>query len=348
MVHNPAVDPRSSTGTAGIRHDGAVSDAPGRRRARWSWLIKAGICVALMSWIVRSADLDAVFSAMSGADFRLLALAVGMQVLGAAIIALRWQRLLAVGGIEPGFPFLWGSTVSSCFFRQFLPSVFGGDAIRGYDAWRAGARPGFAAMSLIVDRLFGLLALVFFIAVAGLAMNQMADGLPGLWAWTMLAAIGVIGGLAVLLAPGHIPLPRRTPAKIHKMIQALRAFQGARGVIGPCLGFSLLLQINVVTFYWVLSQSLGLDVPYAAFYAIVPIAIFAMMAPFTINGIGIREAIFIFLLGLWGIDASLALAFAWIEFATVLAVGLVGGAVYALRRAPMPPRAPTMDAPHGP
>ncbi|MEM7644510.1 MAG: lysylphosphatidylglycerol synthase domain-containing protein, partial [Pseudomonadota bacterium] len=114
-----------------------------------------------------------------------------------------------------------------------------------------------------------------------------------------------------------------------------------------CLILSILLQINVVTFYWILSQSLDLDVPYAAFYAIVPIAIFAMMAPFTINGIGIREAVFIFLLGLWGIDPSLALAFAWIEFATVLAAGLLGGVVYMLRRAPLPPRTPTMDVSHG-
>lgn len=295
-------------------------------------LVKVSVCVALLAWIVSSADLAAVFAALSGANLPLLALAVLMQVLGAAIVALRWGRLLAVREVRPGFRFLWSSTVSAFFFRQFLPSVVGGDAIRSYDAWRAGATPGFAALSLVVDRLFGLLTLIAFVAIAALAIRQVVEDLPGFWLYVALGLVLVGGGLAALLLPGRIPWPRRMPARMRRMVDGLQAFDGAAGIVLPCLALSVLLQINVVTFYFVLSQALGLPISYGAFFAIVPIAIFAMMAPLSINAIGIREAIFILLLGLWGVDRDTALAFAWAEFGAILAAGLLGGMVYALRR----------------
>ncbi|MCK0168493.1 flippase-like domain-containing protein [Jannaschia sp. S6380] len=301
--------------------------------------VKLALCAALLVWIIRSADLSAVFAALAGADPALLALAVSMQLLGAAIVAMRWQRLLAVRDVRPGFRYLWGSTVSAFFFRQFLPSVVGGDAIRSYDAWRAGATPGFSALSLVVDRLFGLLTLIGFVAIAALSIRQVVEDLPGFWLYVGIGLAVVGGGLGALLMPGRIPWPARMPAKLRRIADGLRAFDGARGVVLPCLGLSILLQINVVTFYFVLSQALDLGVSYGAFFAIVPVAIFAMMAPLSINAIGIREAIFILLLGLWGVDRDHALAFAWAEFGAILTAGLFGGIVYALRRGTArPPR----------
>lgn len=305
-----------------------------RFRKRLLTGLKLCIVVVLMIWIVRNADTSSVFAAMRGANLWLLAVAVGMQVLGAAIMAARWRLLLEVRDVRPGFSYLFTATVSAFFFRQFLPSVVGGDAIRSVAAWRAGADPGFAALSLVADRLFGLLALILFLVVASVFMTQVAGGLPGLWAGMGLAVAVVGGGLVFLMAPGRIRLPARAPARLHRILDAMRVFAGAHRIIPSCLGLSILLQINVVTFYWVIGQALGLGVPYGAFYVIVPIAIFMMMAPFSINGIGIREVAFIYLLGIWNIERELALAFAWLEFGTILTAGLLGGAVYLLHRAP--------------
>ncbi|MEL6387922.1 MAG: lysylphosphatidylglycerol synthase transmembrane domain-containing protein [Pseudomonadota bacterium] len=293
---------------------------------------KIVICLGIMAWILSRADLGAVFAVMGGADPRLLALALAMQIVGGALITLRWRALLAVKHVAPGFAYLFQSTVSSFFFRQFLPTVVGGDTIRGYDAWRAGADPGFAVFSLVVDRLFGLMALVLFALLAGVALDRIAVSLPGLQLWSVVALTALLILLAIVAVPRRIPTPRWTPTKLTQLIAAMQVFSTAPLVLLRCFILSVVLQINVVTFYWVIAQSLGLTVPYTAFFAIVPVAIFAMMAPISINGIGVREAVFILLLGLWGIEKSHALAFAWLEFGLVLTTGLVGGAVYALRR----------------
>ena len=56
-----------------------------------------------------------------------------------------------------------------------------------------------------------------------------------------------------------------------------------------------------------------------------------MMAPITINGIGLREAILVYLLAMWGVSSELALALAWLEFGVTVTLGVIGGIVFALR-----------------
>ena len=92
-------------------------------------------------------------------------------------------------------------------------------------------------------------------------------------------------------------VPEKITAKLSKTAAAMKVYRGANGVFGRAAGLSILLQVNVVTFYWMLAQSLSLGVPYFAFYTIVPLAIFIMMVPISINGIGLRETAFVFLLG---------------------------------------------------
>jgi len=193
-------------------------------------------------------------------------------------------------------------------------------------------------LTLVVDRLFGLTALVLFAIFAGFALDEVAGDLPGLWLWTAAALVILLILLFVIIFPRRVPLPRRAPQKLSQIIDALSVFSGKTRLLWGTFALSVLLQINVVTFYFVIARSLGFEMPYTAFFIIVPVAIFAMMIPISINGIGIRESVFIFLLGIWGVDEASALAFAWIEFGLILCLGLIGGGIYMLRRGPKNPR----------
>ena len=63
-----------------------------------------------------------------------------------------------------------------------------------------------------------------------------------------------------------------------------------------------------------------------------PLATVLLLFPVSINGIGAREAVFVFFLARYGIPTPEAIAFSWIAYGLVLVFGLAGGIVYALRR----------------
>jgi acetyltransferase-like isoleucine patch superfamily enzyme len=94
----------------------------------------------------------------------------------------------------------------------------------------------------------------------------------------------------------------------------------------------LLLQIAVILHYYLISEALGLQIPFIKFWVIIPIALFVQLIPVSINGIGIRENLFVFFLGLFGASAASAIAFSWIAYGMVLILGLFGGILYVLRK----------------
>src|SRR5690606_28322746 len=81
-----------------------------------------------------------------------------------------------------------------------------------------------------------------------------------------------------------------------------------------------------------MALSLGLPVLFLNYFLIIPAALLVMMAPVSINGIGLREGAFAFFFGLFGVGRAEAVAFAWIAYGLLLIQGLLGGLVYAFRR----------------
>src|SRR5690606_39969507 len=100
-----------------------------------------------------------------------------------------------------------------------------------------------------------------------------------------------------------------------------------------------------------MALSLGLPVLFLNYFLIIPAALLVMMAPVSINGIGLREGAFAFFFGLFGVGRAEAVAFAWIAYGLLLIQGLLGVLVYSFRRlraaAHSSPRAPSSDSAAG-
>lgn len=94
---------------------------------------------------------------------------------------------------------------------------------------------------------------------------------------------------------------------------------------------------------WVLSRALHVELGLAPFFLIVPLAVFLMMIPVSINGIGVRENLFVFFLGAFGVAEATGLAFAWLEYGTLLLQALAGGLVYAAGRERVLPAVETAE-----
>ena len=324
---------------AEFEHFAGSGRSSASRRGTW---LRITASVALIALILSQARLDAVLDAMAGVDPHWIALAVALQIVGPAITALRWRGLLAARGVTPGWSYLWKSVLVSGFFRQFMPTIIGGDVIRGYDAWRAGASAGLAVMSLLLDRLLGLLALVTMTLGGVLLSAEISARLPGIGLYAVAVFAMLVAVIAQILLPsraslrlgaaGIARLPAMLRGRVTKIAEALVTYRDAKGVLAQALALSFVLQLTVITFYWSIGRALGLPVDYSSFLVIAPVAIFVMMLPISINGIGVREGVFVFLLGQWGVAPAEAVALAWIEYGIFLVFGLLGGGLYALRR----------------
>ena len=311
---------------------------------RWlGYVLRLGVSALLIAWMLGRAELSRVGDVLRAADATLIALAFATYFVGYLVSVARWRVLLAVQGIRPRFSYLYWSFMIGVFFNQLLPTTIGGDVAR-YQYTAAGGR-GAALSAVLLDRVFGTVSLMVF-AMAGLALALVHgdETLPqGLL--RPVAALLVVGLLILVFAfllPGPassllrravLMLPRGGRGPFEKLLGAFAAFRGRHYVAFAALGWSLVLQCVVVGHYYLAGLALGIDVPLSAYVFIVPLATVVTALPISINGIGVREGILGYLLGLYGVDPSTSLVFAWVLYAMLLGQGLLGGVVFALLKA---------------
>lgn len=289
----------------------------------------------------RDAALAEIVTAIRSADVFLVVAAFSFIFIGWLISTTRWRLLLRAQAVRPSFGRVFQAYVVALFFNNLLPSTVGGDTVRAYDSWRFGASRGAAVTVVFMDRLLGVVALLLFAAASVLTPNRVVEQLPALRFLVPAVLLGTLGSLLFLVAPrrasrGGDQRRRRVPGKLGNLVSVVRRagalFGEDRRLLAKCLGLSVLLQANVVLQYAVLAKALGVPVPFPYFFIVVPLAVLVMMVPVTINGIGIRENVFAFLFGLFGVTTAVSVAFAWIAYGFLLVQAVIGGTVYALRR----------------
>lgn len=290
---------------------------------RW---IALGITLSLLAAILISVDRARLWEALSQTHPGWFAAALGMFVPQIAVISHRWRQL--IGRLAP---IGWGESVRLVLASQsmnlVLPSKMG-DLAKAWFLKRSGALDLARATQVVVlEKLLDVAALCAWM-LAGLGLAMLKRGEAGFGAvhgpmGALAALLGAVGAGAVaalyFVPLARIPFYERATAwlgtkprlgKLHRLaassheVMALLQEPGAGRL--RIVGWSLLIWgLHLVQIYFFF-RSLGAVVPGAAFVAFMPLALFVGLLPFSIAGIGTRDAAVIFLFGAWQPAAVMA------------------------------------------
>ncbi|MBA3686554.1 MAG: flippase-like domain-containing protein [Planctomycetes bacterium] len=244
-----------------------------------------------------------IVSTLSAADPRTLA-AAGVLVLFIPIVqALRWWRLLRARGFPLGYRRVLRLHWIGSFFNNFVFGMLGGDAARVWLVHRAApGRLGDAAISVLVDRLLGLIALLLVGSLAGIAMTASHDRGFAVPMRCMLAllAIGAIcccsraarrfSGIDWLV--GWLGRWSRARAAI----DGLAAYNHRRGALATGLALSLLGHALLLGACIGAGRAFGIAAPVSDLLLPLSIAFLAGSVPIGLFGVGATEVAAVVLL----------------------------------------------------
>lgn len=303
----------------------AKSPVESNGRKRLKFTLKASVSLAFVWFLVRSVDVGASLAILGGSRKLLWFLALVLLVLSQLLSTFRWQILL-----KPlDFTLPWSRVFSiyfvGMFFSLFLPSLVGGDSVKTFYIAGNWKRVPAALYSLLADRTVGLSALLAY-AAAGTVITW--QSLPGWLARSMLLLPA-----AVYLV---LPLLPRLSAPVRFLVPKLRSVPEERLFVywrqpAPAVtawGVSLIIHLCVVLSHLAMASSLGLPVSPAAWLIIYPSAALAAFVPVSLNGIGLREAAYVYMLGLFGVGREAALSLGLMWFSMVMINGLMGALPY--------------------
>ncbi|MGH2579780.1 MAG: lysylphosphatidylglycerol synthase transmembrane domain-containing protein [Actinomycetota bacterium] len=319
------------------------SSPTGRSRFRGRGMrigLRAAVGVLIVVLLLVRADAHALIDSLRHADAREVALAFLVLLAGLVVNAFRWQLFLRPLGLALPGRTLVRLTFVGTFFNAFFPTGFGGDAYKSFRLrGPAGMAPPLA--TAVLDRLAGLAGLAF-LGLAGCAWRLAAGHGDRVVVVASILGVGVLTGSAValLLAPRWSTNVQaaRVGSKLGMFGRAFatagREPQAVRwGTVLGVVSALLLVAVNAL-----LADSLRISLPVAALPAIVLIATLTTALPFSINGLGFREAAYVWCLASYGIGHDRTLAFALLVLTVTLASSVVGGIVYALVGGEVPDR----------
>jgi uncharacterized protein (TIRG00374 family) len=309
-------------------------------KGKFSLILKAFVSIALIIYLLSQTEYTAIYYSLISASPIYLFLALLTLFLGKILSGYRWQILLIAQDIKIPLRTLIGSLFVGQFFNSFLPTTIGGDAIRAYDTAVESKESAKAVTSVFMDRFIGVLALVTLAVIAVPIAMIMGEDVSYYYVSVLIVGLLCLVGMVVVLNNSLVKIIAeylqklnlsRIADQVKKIYRSIQEMKGDAATLWTAFGISLLLQINVVVFHYLISLSLDLDVSIIYFFIIVPVALTILIVPFSINGIGLREGVFVFLLAGIGVAASEAIAFSLISFILVLTQAVIGGIIFALR-----------------
>ena len=306
-----------------------------RRRALIGWFVRLAITAGLCLFLIRKFNLAAVRPILAGIDLRWAIAAFAVAFAANITYALGAGPLLESTGCKVPPAGLVRNHFVGLFFSLFLPTAVGGDVVRVIDLVRGERRasPAAAGAMILAQRLLALaVALAMIAGVMPFAAPAAAHGI----AWIsggILVGMG-LGVLALSLAPtlGRIPLlPERLSAPIisaWRHAGELWTTRHGRVALVKGTAWVLLSQLLFVLVTWLVGRGLRVDISPLHYVYVVPLAAVAVTAPVSMNGIGVREAVYIHYLGLVGLVPASAAAISISLFVINVAYAGVGGLVW--------------------
>ena len=324
-----------------------MADSSSRLRHALGFLAKLAISAAILYWLFGKTDLSDVWTRARSADPKWVALALGLYGTMILISAWRWRLLLETQGAPGPMGKLTGSWLVATFFNNFLPSNIGGDVVRIADSVVLTRSRTVAATVVLVDRAIGLAALLV-VAAAG-SWIAVHSGIPvpaSQYVW--IAAIGsVLAGLPTLVYPQLLarllsPLASLHPelfgARIDRFVATVQRMGADHGRVWQAVAGALIVQLLLVAYHLAIAHAIGTPLPWHLGLVVVPVSLALQMAPVSVNGFGVREAVFTYFFARLGLPADAALALSLLSAGLIMAFSLSGGVVFLARRhQPLPP-----------
>lgn len=304
-------------------------------------LAKILVSVVLLSLVLRGTDLGRLWERVRSMSPAWLFLAITAYVLLMIVSVWRWQRLLHAQHVHVPPRRLAESIWVSQFFNNFLPSNIGGDVFRIADTARAAGSKTLATTVVLVDRGIGLLALLLVAALGSLAATAWGVPVPGSeWLWIVTGAgvilvapvLGAPQLLSQLLAPVHrLDRPWLTE-RAARFEEAFGRFRAQPSALLAAFFGAVLVHGGIIVFYALTARGLSIPLPVLLAAVVVPVSLVVQMAPISINGFGVREAVFTYFFTRFGLSADAAVALSLVATGLIMLQSLAGGLLFFARK----------------
>jgi uncharacterized membrane protein YbhN (UPF0104 family) len=314
-----------------------------RRVVGSPWLRLAGTALGIFV-LVRAVNFPKAIASFAHADLRWIAGALALTAIAVLASVVEWGVLIRTSRAsverQHASLFTWprisSAYLQSLFFTQVIPAGVGGDAVRTVEMGRHVGHSRVLA-SLAGSRMAGMLGMaVWGLAAAVLLRDWLGKG--------MVIAIAILAGAIIAiwltaLSSDHLG-PHRLVAKVsHRLGRAVQAFTAAftsyrrhpHAVAQSILVGGVGWGINLFALEFA-AKAIGIDLSWTVLAVCIPLGLLSALAPFSVNGLGVREGVLVALLVHTGLSTTHAGAVSLMVDLQMVPFAIVGALLWMRAR----------------
>lgn len=266
-----------------------------------------------------------------------ISLAFALFPITYVLVSLRWLWLLRAVGIQMNIGRAIVLSAIGSFYNTFLPGSNGGDVVRAFQASRETRQPVAATVSVILDRVVGLLSLVVLASVSSavvLTMETKVDAAHRecthiFWTCTLITAFAVGSFFFAVKLPLERLVTRFAPkrftqqtdpslgatqtsalvSRTKELLKVLDVYRRSpRALILAFLG-AIPAHLVLTACAIALAFAFNLNVPMGYFLVVVPIIVLVGALPLSPQGVGVQEVVAAILFASYSVPLSQVIAF---------------------------------------
>jgi len=263
----------------------------------------------------------------------------GFAIIGAllAVATARWRVLLKVQGVRLSYREALKLTLVGLFFNNVSVGLTGGDVVKAYLVTRTTDRKAQAVLTVFLDRVVGLVAMLLVAGAGALALVGEAE--------VRRVALYLYGCIGIVIVGTGLYYSRRLRRAlrvdamlsrlpferiIRRVDEALLAYRSHKRAVAWAFLLSFICHGMAVVACIIFGRALGIEGAAAHHYFMfIPTIIFISALPVTVAGWGLRETSFQYFFGMVGVAATLAVSLSVVYALTYVVWSLVGGVVFA-------------------
>jgi len=306
--------------------------------------IRISVSLILIAWLLSRMDILKIVKQFIGVNWILIVILI--PLLHVFIIVLRSFRLsMILKGLGFRTPLWWLSMIQlkGMFLGCIFPGSISGDLYRTYKLAKISEHGLESVSSIVVEKSFGLSAMIFTSLVALLygfyfirlpVFNQLAHPMfifAGLFFTIMI--VGILFVRYININSGFVKSIQGLDGYLIKgkaIIGHFIVFFSSKADFFKMIMISVLLQISIVTWYFIVSKAIGLNVWFLTLMVTVPIVEMMIMLPISISGIGLRESAFVLLLVPFGFTPEKIVSFSLLVFIVQIILRILSGVTFLL------------------
>ncbi|WP_406657587.1 lysylphosphatidylglycerol synthase transmembrane domain-containing protein [Methanolobus sp. ZRKC2] len=307
------------------------------------FMLKLAIGLTLISFIFSMIEWNEFMRTISEINLIFIAITVVLFFFPSMWLSvLKWSELLSVHKIHLPFNDLYAYYLISTFFNNFLPSTVGGDVSRVVYLKKMTNKTAAVAASVIMERLTGLVGLVFFcffsVMLDPFLIQQLNVSYSDFLLMLLLVCLGFIAAFysfsKIKKNDAYFHKHKLLASIQSKVVSAFDTVYFYRKHKKTLL-LTLVMSVVFISFGIICNYlyflSIGVKVPFLALVQIYTIVRLVGLLPISINSLGVTEGLYVLLFSMIGISSVDALTVALLGRVLLMLVSLSGGLLFIVK-----------------